>query len=141
MVITFRTIIEMLERGIPVLGITGHGLTMAEKAASGAYVDKAFIAYDSSVRVRAAKKGITAFKNPVNEDLIRHFSLENSKKFEARPGQSSRKKRGKGICFRFNSESGCHAKSCVYGHRCSSCNVEGHSVKDCKSGDEHKNVK
>lgn len=141
MVITFRTIIEMLEKGIPVMGIVGHGLTMAEKAASGAYVDKACIAYDSSVRVRAAKKGVMAFTNPVNEDLIRHFSLENSKKFEARAGQNSKKRKSSGVCFRFNSDSGCHAKSCAYGHRCSACNSEGHSVRDCKVGDRHKNAK
>lgn len=85
--------------------------------------------------------GKVSFKNPVNEDLIRHFSLENSRRFEARPSQGSRKKRSNGVCFRFNSDNGCHAKSCVYGHRCSSCNVEGHSAKDCKAGDKHKNPK
>lgn len=123
------------------MGIVGHGLTIAEKAASGTYIDKVFIAYDSSIRVRAAKKGISAFKNPFNEDLIRHFSLENCEKFESRPGQSSKKRRSSGVCFRFNSDSGCHAKSCNYGHRCSSCNGEGHSVRDCKAGDKHKSSK
>lgn len=114
---------------MPVQGVISHGLTISEKAASGAYVDKAYIAYDSSVRGRAKKIGPRAFVEPVNEDLIRHFSLENSRKFEQRQGGSKKKKN---VCFRYNSDAGCQSKDCVYSHKCSNCNGDGHASRDCR---------
>lgn len=136
MVITFKTLLEMCERGLPLNGLLRHGLTMAEKSASGAYLDRACILYDASVRQRALKLGHAAFGEPVNEDLIRHFSLENARRFDSRPPQGSKKK--KNVCFRYNSESGCNAKDCGYAHRCSQCKSEGHSAKDCRGGDRNK---
>lgn len=140
MVVTFRTLLDMGERAIPMSGLISHGLTMAEKAASGAYLDRACIAYDASVRQRALRVGHDAFGNPINEDLIRHFSLENSKRFDNRNGQGGRKKRSN-TCFRFNSDAGCNSKECIYTHRCNSCKQEGHSMKDCRASDRAKSSK
>lgn len=114
MVISFRTLLEMLERGEPLKGFLSHGLTITEKAASGAYQDRAYIAYDASVRQRAKKIGPRAFDSPINEDLIRHFSLENSKRFGVARGQSGSKRKSN-TCYRFNSETGCGAKDCEIG--------------------------
>lgn len=108
--------------------VVSHGLTISEKAASGAYVDRAFIVYDNSVCGRAKKIGLTAFMEPVNEDLIRHFSRENSHKFDQHQGSV---KKGKNICFRYNSEPGCQSKDCRYIYKCSNCKGDGHSSKDC----------
>lgn len=134
MVITFKTMIELQENQLPINGILNHGLVMAEKAASGAYMDRASINYDASVRQRASKFGLGVFENPCNEDLIRHYSLENSKKFGAGQGSSYKKK--KNLCYRFNSEAGCHAKDCGFAHKCSICKLEGHSMRTCMSKDK-----
>lgn len=138
MVSTFRTLKEMQEKGLPLEGMINHGLTMSEKAASGAYLDRACISYDASVRQRAQKLGPSAFAVPINEDLIRHFSLENSKRFQTQ-GQGSKKK--KNTCFKFNSETGCNNGNCVYAHRCNSCKIDGHSARDCRMGDRSKPTK
>lgn len=137
MVSTFRTLREMLEKELPLEGMINHGLTMSEKAASGAYLDRACINYDASVRQRAQKMGPSAFAVPVNEDLIRHFSLENSKRFQSQ-GQGAKKK--KNTCFKFNSDSGCSG-NCGYTHRCSACKIDGHSARDCRMGDRSKTTK
>lgn len=139
MVITFKTLIDMGERGTPVAGLLCHGLTMAEKAASGAYVDRACIMYDAAVRQRALKMGYTAFGEPIYEDLIRCFSLENSRKFESKPTHGGRKK--KNICFRYNSDAGCTSKDCIYSHKCSACKMDGHPASACKVGDRGKSSK
>lgn len=133
MVITFKTLIELNEKGLPINGLLYHGLVMAEKSASGAYVDRASISYD------AAKYGLNVFENPCNEDLIRHYSLENSRRFDSRMNGGHKKK--KNLCFRFNSEAGCHSKDCGFAHKCSICKLEGHSMKTCMSSDKNKNQK
>lgn len=135
MVITFRTLLELLENGVQPKGFLRHGLTMAEKAASGAYQDRAFIAYDASVRQRASRIGPSAFGLPVNEELIRHFSLENSKRFDTRANGGGARKR-KNTCYRYNSETGCPSKECIYVHRCAFCKVEGHPARECRSVDK-----
>lgn len=136
MVITFKTLIELQEKRLPINGLLYHGLVMAEKSASGAYVDRASINYDDSVCQRAAKHGLDVFENPCNEDLIRHYSLENSRKFDVRQGPGHKKK--KNLCFRFNSEAGCHSKECGFAHKCSICKMEGHSMRTCMSSDKNK---
>lgn len=137
MVITFKMIIELHERDIPIMGALNHGLMLAEKSASGAYLDKAGINYDASVRSRAKKFGVEAFGITCNEDLLHHYSLENSRKFDAQKSASHKKKKG-GICFRFNSDMGCHSKDCIFAHKCSLCKFEGHSMKSCLSADKGK---
>lgn len=136
MVITFKMLIELYERDIPIMGALNHGLMLAEKSASGAYLDRASINYDASVRLRARKGGVDVFANPCNEDLICHYSLENSRKFETQRAAGHKKK--KGICFRFNSEAGCHSKDCTFAHKCSLCKFEGHSMKSCLSPEKGK---
>lgn len=136
MVVTFRTFLEMRERGLTLDDLLLHGLTMAEKSASGAYLDRACILYDASVRQRALRLGHAAFGEPVNEDLIRHFSLENARRFHNKPPQGAKKK--KNICFRFNLEVGCSSKDCAYAHHCSQCKRDGHAAKDCRVGDRNK---
>lgn len=137
MVISSKTLLELHEQRAPLDGFISHCLTIAEKAATGAYQDRAYIAYDASVRRRAQKMGPKAFDVPVNEDLIRHFRLENSKRFDVnRGGVSSKKKRN--TCYCFNAETGCASKDCIYAHRCAICKSESHPAKDCRSGEKGK---
>lgn len=74
MVISFKILLEVLEQGEPLKGFLSHGLTIAEKTASGAYQDHIYIAYDASVRQRTLKQGPRAFETPINEDLIKGHS-------------------------------------------------------------------
>lgn len=131
MVSTFKTLREMHVKGLPLAGLINHGLTISEKGASGAYLDCACINYDALVPRRALKLGPSAFAEPVNEDLIRHFSLENSKRFQAQ-GQTSKKR--KNTCFKYNLEAGCNNVNCGYAHRCTTCKLDGHLALDCGSG-------
>lgn len=78
-----------------------------------------------------------AFKTPINEDLIRHFSLENSKRFEPSKPSSGSKKR-KNVCYRYNTETGCNSKDCSYSDRCAICKSENHPAKECRSGEKGK---
>lgn len=38
-----------------------------------------------------------------------------------------------GLCHHFNSPRGCLFPKCVFSHRCSRCNVSGHSERQCKN--------
>ena len=111
MIVTFKTIDKIVEMKGDDKGIVSHSKMMAEKASKNLYV----------------------------QEVFRHLHYENTKKQQAqskvKDTKSARPKSDK-ICFRFNNESGCQAKSCSYQHRCIACERWGHAKKGCTNVDK-----
>ena len=55
MVVTFKTMEELMSLGKDVKGLVRHGLALSEKASTGIYKVDAYVKYDVSVRDRAVK--------------------------------------------------------------------------------------
>ena len=127
MVVTFKTIQQLLDAKYDVSGVVKHGLTMAEKASKKVFEVEAFLLYDESVRERAGEAGPTAFGHVNQEDSLRFFSAENMRK-----ATNKAKKKGDKSCIRFN-DGGCNSKSCYFVHKCVACGDTTHGAKECKS--------
>ena len=136
MVVTYKTIAQLLEANGDVKGVVRHGLAMAEKAAKGVYKIEAFTKYDDSVRERAGAVGPSAFGTVDQEDTLRFFSFDNverTKGWKTSQGSSGvAKKKSDKMCLKYNDQ-GCNAKSCFYSHRCAACEEVGHPRKECKN--------
>ena len=139
MVIAFKTIIQLLDLGQDVRGVAKHGLFMAEKAAKQVYDPIAFTMYDECVRERAGRNGPSAFSTVEQEDVVRCFCHDNTKASRAKEGSIKKSSRQKSIklCHRFD-DTGCSSKSCMYTHRCSSCDESTHGKKDCQKRKDKK---
>ena len=138
MVVTFKTMEELLAMGKNVKGLVWHGLAMSEKAATGIYKVDAFVKYDESVRDRAGRFGPSTFGVVNQEDVMRHFCYDNAEasktsKGSSKASTSSTKRKTDKICLKYNGENGCNFKSCTFAHKCIACEELGHSRKDCKS--------
>ena len=133
MMVTFKTMHQLLEMKQNVSGLVKHGLTLAEKASKHVFESIAFVQYDESVRERAGEVGPSAFSSVVQEDALRFFSAENmkQKKQGSKSGSQGARKRSDKTCLRYN-DTGCNAKNCYYVHKCVACDGEGHAKKDCK---------
>ena len=136
MVVTFKTVAQLVEAGGDVRGVVRHGLAMAEKAAKGVYKIEAFTKYDDSVRERAGATGPSAFGTVDQEDTLRFFSYDNvdrSKGWKSGPSTGGAgKKKSEKMCLKYNDQ-GCSSKTCFYSHRCAACEEVGHSRKECKN--------
>ena len=75
MVVTFRTMFELLDNEEDVMGMVRHGLLLSEKASKAIYIPDAMLGYDEEVRRRAGRKGPDAFGKVIQEDVMRHFSV------------------------------------------------------------------
>ena len=51
--------------------------------------------------------------------------------YSPRPSRRPAPYRTSGVCYRFNSHSGCHSVSCRFEHVCSGCSLPGHSEPSC----------
>ena len=123
MVVTFRTILEIMDDDKDVTGLVQHGLLLAEKGSKGVYEPEALLAYDDGVRRRAGRRGMDEFGKVVHEDVLRHFCYDNCKKSSS-GGQGSTKAKkppSDKICLKFNSEKGCNSSNCRYAHKCLAC--------------------
>ena len=136
LLLTFKTIAQLVEVNGDVRGVVRHGLAMAEKAAKGVYKVEAFTKYDESVRERAGAVGPGAFGTVDQEDTLRFFSFDNverSKGWKAGPSASGgQKKKSEKMCLKYNDQ-GCTSKTCFYSHRCAACEELGHPRKECKN--------
>ena len=133
MVVTFKTLQQVLELNKNVGGLVKHGLAMAEKASSGVYKVEAFISYDESVRERAGRSGPKTFGQVNHDDIMRFFCYDNvDKAKQAKTTPSTGKKKADRTCLRFNSEAGCLFKNCNFAYRCVACEEAGHARKDCQ---------
>ena len=134
MMVTFKTVLQLLEVNQEVKGVVKHGLAMAEKASKSVYEVEAFTRYDESVRERAGAVGPGAFGVVDQEDTLRFFSYDNVKKTKGwKPspsGSQSQKKKSDKLCLKYNDQ-GCASKSCYYAHKCAACEETGHARKDC----------
>ena len=143
MVIIFKTLSKLADLKVDSKGLIAHGLVMAEKAAKSLFVSEAFVGYDEEVRKRAGMSGPAAFGSVLQEEILRHFCYENTKRHRAQ-SKPAITKTTKGslskTCHRFN-DSGCVSKSCQYAHRCSSCDDWGHGKRSCGNGDKKKEGK
>ena len=133
MVVTFKTLEQLIELGKDVKGLVRHGLAMSEKAAAGVYKVETFIRYDETVRERAGQHGPSTFGQVNQEDVMRFFCYDNvdSKKGAKASATGTKKPKNERICLRFNSEIGCGFKNCSFSHRCIACEESGHAKKDC----------
>ena len=137
MVVSLKTMLNRLDQGGDVRGIINHSLLMAEKESSHIYVVKAAIAYDASVRDRAnGPEGPDAFNVVKQEDVLRYYSFENSKRANVTVSNSDKKgskvKRRVSLpCFKFNADGGCTIPQCNFTHKCSICESREHSAKTC----------
>ena len=138
MVITFRTMVELLDNDEDVMGMVQHGLLLSEKASKTIYIPEAMLGYDEEVRRRAGRKGADAFGKVIQEDVMRHFCYDNTIAGSAASGKArtttkAKKKHMDGLCLRYNSETGCKEKNCSYKHQCVVCDDTTHAKKDCKT--------
>ena len=134
MVITFKTLKQLVDLKYDMKGLIRHGLSMAEKAAEGSYKKIAFIGYDESVRERAGEVGPSAFGTVEYDDIFGFFCADNTIPKKARvkkEGASAGRVKSEMCCIRYN-DSICQSKTCVYAHRCSECDTWGHPRKDCR---------
>ena len=143
MVITFKTIKQLIDLKYDVKGLVRHGQSLAEKAAKGSYKKIAFIGYDESVRERAGDIGPSAFGNVEYDDIFRFFCADNTipkKTLTKKEGASSGRVKSDKLCIRYN-DTGCQSKTCIYAHRCSGCEMWGHPRKECRVSDDKKKEK
>lgn len=141
MLALFKTCTDFIEDGLDLSGLIEHGQLLAEKATAGVYVSDAFVGYDKYVRALAGRKGPEMFGDTSEIVKGRYFNLENHKDVRALRGKAKAGGQKSGTCRKFNSDVGCLGKGCPYVHRCSGCEVYGHSVKDCKSSRKDKGDK
>ena len=137
MMVTFRTLLQLNDKGLDTSGLIKHGMILSEKASKGIYKSTALIDYDRSVRERASHYGVRAFSTVSNEDAIRYFSYDNTEHRTmptktARASYTKRKPEHR-VCLRYNGDAGCYAKSCIYTHRCLLCEELGHPRADCRN--------
>ena len=143
MVITFKTLKQLIDLKYDVKGLIRHGQSMAEKAAKGSYKKNALIGYDESVRERAGEVGPSAFGVVEYDDVFRFFCADNTvpKKLpQGKPGSAIARVKSDKICHRYN-DAGCQSKNCIYAHKCASCELWGHPQKDCRRGEKKKEAK
>ena len=142
MVVTFKTLSKIADLKGDVRGLIEHGLVMADKASKSLFVSEAFVGYDEGVRERAGESGPKAFGVVQQEEILKHFCYENTKKHRAQSKTQVKTSRSKSdkTCHRFN-DGGCQSKSCMYSHRCSNCDDYNHSKKNCTNGDKRKDGK
>ena len=131
MSITFKTIEQILSWGCDIRGIVRHALSMSEKASKDVYKTEAFVSYDASVRDRAGQVGPSAFRAVEQEDVMRFFCFDNTRKTTKQAGKQVGNKNDK-ICLRYN-DGGCNTKNCAYAHKCVACEEWGHPRKDCRA--------
>ena len=133
MVVTFKTLEQLVELNKDVKGLIRHGLAMSEKASAGVYKVNAFIQYDESVRERAGRHGPSTFGQVDQEDIMRFFCYDNvDKQKQAKSTGTVSKKKADRVCLRYNSEAGCLFKNCSFAHKCIACEEVGHARKDCR---------
>lgn len=137
MLALFKTFRLFLEEGRDISGLVDHGQYLSEKASADVYVAETFVNFDKFTRAVAHRKGPNMFGKISEMDKNRYFSIENYKDVRAFRGKMKvsagpSKKKSAGICYQFNSESGCQSKACQYHHRCALCDFTGHSAKDCR---------
>ena len=134
MIVTFKTIEQLLNMGKDVKGLVRHGLALSEKASTGFYKVDAFVSYDDSVRERAGRQGPSTFGVVNQDDVMRYFCVDNAERSRnAKASQSTGKKKSDKVCLKFNSDTGCTFRFCNFVHRCVACDDAGHSKKDCKA--------
>ena len=137
MVVTFKTMEELMSLGKDVKGLVRHGLALSEKASTGIYKVDAFVKYNESVRDRAGRQGPSTFGEVNQEDVMRHFCYDNAETHRVGKLSSkapvAAKKRGEKICLKYNGENGCNFKSCTFKHSCIACEEPGHPRKECKA--------
>ena len=93
----------------------------------------------SQLRTGLNKKGIKAFKNVENSDILRYLSYDGSI-IAQRAGSGTNKSTKKVVpsqntCFAYNRAEGCKMNPCRYRHVCSNCGTQGHNAEACKKGD------
>ena len=142
MAVTFKTLNKLVEKKADVRGLISHGLFMSEKAAKNVFVSEAFVAYDECVRKRAGESGPSAFGQVLQEEVFAHFCYENTKKQRALSKDKAKPARSKSdkACLRYN-DAGCTTKTCLYAHKCQTCDGYGHSKKNCGNTDKKKEGK
>ena len=133
MVVTFKTLEQLLDLNKDVRGLVKHGLAMSEKASAGVYKVNAFIMYDESVRERAGRSGPSTFGQVDQEDIMRFFCYDNvDKQKQLKSATAVSKKKADRTCLRYNGEAGCSFKNCSFAHKCIACEEMGHARKDCR---------
>lgn len=135
MLALFKTFRLFVEEHRDVSGLIDHGQFLAEKASANVYVADAFVQYDKYTRNLASRKGPEVFGRLTEMERNRYFSIENYRDVQAFRGKlknSSNKRKTTGVCYLYNSESGCTNKSCQYSHKCALCDIGGHASKDCR---------
>ena len=134
MIVTFKTMEQLLNMGKDVKGLVRHGLAMSEKASTGFYKVDAFVNYDDAVRERAGRQGPSTFGVVSQDDVMRYFCVDNAERSRnAKAPQTAGKKKSDKVCLKFTSEAGCTFRFCNFVHRCVACDDAGHSKKDCKA--------
>ena len=117
MVITFKTLSKLAELKVDSKGLLAHGLVMAEKAAKSLFVAEAFVGYDEEVRKRAAMSGPAVFGSVLQEEILRHFCYENTKRHRAQSNPtntSTTKGRSDKTCHRFNAAAACQSLASMH---------------------------
>ena len=143
MVVTFKTLKQLVDLKYDVSGLIRHGRSLAEKAAKGSYKKHALIGYDESVRERAGELGPAAFGVVEYDDVFRFFCADNTvpKKMQTKESVAKSKVKSDKICHRYNNDMGCQSKTCIYAHKCASCELWGHPQKECRKGEKKKEAK
>lgn len=132
MLMSSRHLMYLLDHGTDPSPLVHHIKFMSAKATLGHYKPEAFITYDAVVRRRAAKVGLSAFADVLQEDVVLHFSPEN---MLPKPVKSSKKvdqskKKSTGYCRAYN-EGDCPYTICIFVHRCMACEESSHGRKQC----------
>ena len=143
MVITFQTLKQLIDLKLDVKGLIRHGRSLAEKASKGNYKKSALIGYDESVRERAGEIGPSAFGVVEYDDVFRFFCADNTipkKPLQGKQSPTTPRVKSEKICHRYN-DAGCQSRTCIYAHKCASCELWGHPQKDCRRGEKKKEVK
>ena len=138
LLVNVRLIKQKYEEGEDIISLIDHIEILVEKSGTRVYTLAALSNYDESVKNRANKKGIKAFKNVENSDILRYLSYDGSIIAQrAGSGNKGTKKvvPSQNTCFAYNRAEGCKMNPCRYRHVCSNCGTQGHTAEACKKGD------
>ena len=143
LLVNVRLIKQKNEEGEDIFDIIKHIEVLVEKSVTKMYTLKALSNYDNSVKQRADKKGLKAFRDVDNSDILRYLSYDGTVmayKLSNQPKTKpqSKPKQSQNSCYAYNRPEGCRNDPCRYKHVCGVCGVSGHNSEKCQKSEPKK---
>ena len=127
------------KKGKEVGGLIEHLLVMAEKSEKEVYGLESLIGYDDECRELANERGVKSFGKIRPSSVLKFLSYDGTAVAKRQAAQKAVNKKSsppaaKGVCFSFNTQSGCDGSGCAFKHQCMFCGDSSHGSMSCRKG-------